>query len=482
MALRTASARTVAGQLRTGATVTQTGLPAYQAMAEGLRRLIADGRILDGTRLPSERELTAALGVSRTTVSGAYAVLRDRGYLISRRGSGSVVTVPGERSNAQPLSPGDGNEVVINLSIAAPSAPLGVAEAFEEAVTELPRHLGGPGYFPFGLPELRELVAQRYDDRGLPTTPGQIIVTTGALAALSVVLRATVTPGDRVLVESPTYPNALASLRGSGARVIGLPLDPSGLDARSLDLALRQSSATLAYLIPDFQNPTGTLVDEANRAAAAAALRRQRAVAVIDETSAELGIDVADADMPRPLAVFDDRAMTVGSASKTYWGGLRVGWLRAPERDVPRLEQARLSLDLGVPVLEQLVLKRLLARRGSVLANRREGLRSSRGALTEALHRRLPDWRFTVPPGGLSIWCELPSPRSSALCDAVARLGVQLTPGGPFGAEGGLESFIRIPFALPPEVLTDSVDRLAQAWALASDGPATYRQTAPLIA
>ncbi len=482
MASGTVSARTVAGQLRAGALTAQAGVPAYQALAEGLRRLIADGRILHGTRLPSERELTSAIGVSRTTVAGAYAVLRDRGYLVSRRGSGSVVSVPGGPSSGGPLSPGDGRDVAIDLSIAAPSAPPGTAEAFEAAVAQLPHHLGGTGYSPFGLPELREMLAERYCERGLPTTAGQIMVTTGALAALSVVLRAHVGPGDRVLMESPTYPNALASVRDAGARTVGMPLDAGGLDAHALDVALRQGSATLAYLVPDFQNPTGTLVDEATRARVATALHRQRAVAVVDETPAELGIDVTEADLPRPLAAFTDQALTIGSASKTYWGGLRVGWLRAAERDLPRLEQARLSLDLGVPVLEQLVLKHLLAQRESLLTHRRTTLRAARDALVSAVRRQLPEWRFTVPSGGLSIWCELPAPRSSALCDAVAPLGVRLAPGSSFGVEGGLESFVRIPFALPPDVLTDAVDRIAAAWGHAADGPAGRRDTVALIA
>ncbi len=482
MVPRSVSARTVAVQLTTGRPTVPPGLPAYQALAEGLRRLVADGRILDGTRLPSERELTSALGVSRTTVAAAYAVLRDRGYLVSRRGSGSVVRLPGGPSAGGPLSPGDGQGVAIDLSIAAPSAPPGIAEAFEEAVSELPHHLAGTGYSPFGFLELRELLAQRYCERGLPTTANQVIVTTGALAALSLVLRARVGPGDRVLMESPTYPNALASVRDAGARTVGLPLDVGGLDPHALEVALRQGSATLAYLVPDFQNPTGTLVDETTRADVGAALHRQRAVAVVDETPAELAIDVADADMPRPLAAFNAHAVTIGSASKTFWGGLRVGWLRAPERDLPRLEQARLSLDLGVPVLEQLVLKRLLVQRESLLAHRRASLRAARDTLVDSLGRRLPDWRFIVPSGGLSIWCELPSPRSSALCDAVAPRGVRLAPGGSFGVEGGFESFVRIPFALPPDVLTDAVDRIADAWQQTAEGPVAHRERAALIA
>jgi DNA-binding transcriptional MocR family regulator len=186
--------------------------------------------------------------------------------------------------------------------------------------------------------------------------------------------------------------------------------------------------------------------------------------------------------MPRPLAAFDDRVITLGSASKTFWGGLRVGWVRAPLPDVPRLQQARLSLDLGVPVLEQLVLATLLDRQGAVLEHRRAQLRRSRDALVGALHDRLPDWRFSVPPGGLSLWCELPAPRSTALCDAALPLGIRLAPGSAFGVGGGLESCVRIPFALEAEVLVGAVDGLARAWRTAVEGPVRPAARASLVA
>ena len=482
MAPVTISSGRVAHLLRATTPAARPGLPAYQGIAEGLRRLVADGRILDGTRLPSERDLTAALGVSRTTVAGAYAVLRARGYLASRRGSGSVVTVPGGPPSGGPLHPSDGLGEVVDLSLAAPSAPPGMVEIFEEAVAGLAHHVGGSGYHPFGLAQVRERVAARYGARGLPTDPDQIILTTGALAGLSLALRGFIGPSDRVLMESPTYPNAIAAVRDSGARTVGLPLDPAGLDPHALELALRQSAARLAYLIPDFQNPTGVLVDEDTRALVGRALRRQAAVALVDETPAELLIDIEEAAMPRPLAAFDDRVVTLGSASKTFWGGLRVGWVRAPMSDVPRLQRARLSLDLGVPVVEQLVLATLLERQDIVLEHRRAQLRHSRDALVTALHDRLPDWRFTVPSGGLSLWCELPAPRSTALCDAALPLGIRLAPGSAFGVGGGLESFVRVPFALEAEVLVGAVDGLARAWRTAVEGPVRPAARASLIA
>ena len=141
----------------------------------------------------------------------------------------------------------------------------------EAAVAELPPYLAGHGYFPAGLPELQAAIARTYDERGLPTDPGQILVTPGALAAAAIVAKALAGPGDRVLVESPVYPNATEALRNCGARLAASPVDPDGWDLDAVRAALRQTSPKLAYLIPDFQNPTGPVMSDAQRAEYSAA-------------------------------------------------------------------------------------------------------------------------------------------------------------------------------------------------------------------
>ena len=147
--------------------------PAYRGLAEGLRVLITDGRVPVGVRLPSERELTDALAVSRTTVTRAYAELRDHGFLVSRQGSGSIASLPASRGHRGDhlLPPGDLPEDKIDLTCAAPVPGPGVLGAYERAVADLPAYLGGTGYYPSGLPILREAVAASYAARGLPTSP-----------------------------------------------------------------------------------------------------------------------------------------------------------------------------------------------------------------------------------------------------------------------------------------------------------------------
>ena len=461
--------------------------PAYQGLADAIRLLVADGRIATGTRLPSERDLTAALGVSRTTVTRAYAALRERGYLTSRQGSGSVTALPGggaAHRRGSALSPMDLARAgdTIDLTCASMSAPSGTMAAYEAAVEALPTHLGGTGYQPLGLESLREALAAWFAGRGLPTSPEQVMVTPGALSALAVTARTLLAPGDRVLVENPTYANAIDTLRRSGARAVPLPVTSSGWDLAGAEATLRQTAPRAAYLIPDFQNPTGALMTDEQRARLGRALSATRTVAVVDETLAELRLDDA-APVARPLAAHYPQTVTIGGASKSYWGGLRIGWIRAPHDLVANLLSARLSLDLGAPVLEQLVLVELLERRADILAERRETVAASRDVLVDALRNRLPQWEFRVPMGGLCLWAHLPRPLSTAVTAAADRHGLVLAPGPQFAVEGGMERFLRIPFTShAPELLVEAVDRLALAWEDAVAARPSGRQRSPLVA
>ncbi|MCW2672582.1 MAG: PLP-dependent aminotransferase family protein, partial [Frankiales bacterium] len=460
--------------------------PAYRGIADGFRRLIADGRVPVGTRLPSERDLTAALGVSRTTVTRAYSLLVERSYAAARRGSGTVAALPAARGHRTdhllaPSSTGlDGSGAALDLTCAAPIAPPGIAQAYEAAVAELPSYLPGTGYYPTGLPALREAIARRYDERGLPTSPDQVIVTAGALAGVAVAARALVSVGDRVLVESPTYPNAIATLLQTGARIAGVDVDPSGWDVESVTAALRQVGPRAAYLIPDFHNPTGALLSAGDRAVVAAGLRASRTAAIVDESLVDLVLD--DVEVPPPFASFAPDTITVGSASKAFWGGLRIGWLRVPEPRFAAVVASRLSLDLGAPVLEQLVLLQLLARAGELLPARRNGLRLSRNAVTDALARTLPEWRVPVPAGGLCLWVELPEPVSSSLTAVAERHDVLLASGASFAPEGGLERYLRLPFTQPADQLVAAVSRLRSAWDETLSTRATRPVTRTLVA
>ncbi|BFU45987.1 PLP-dependent aminotransferase family protein [Krasilnikovia sp. MM14-A1004] len=437
--------------------------PDYSALAGSIRGLLADSRLSLGVRLPAERELAESLGISRTTVSAAYRSLRETGHLTSRRGAGSWTTLPtGHRVGSSGLWAPDDDLDMIDMGVAASAGPVELVSAARAAADDLPRYLGSAGYHPTGLPELRAAVADGYAARGVPTSAEQILITSGTQQALDLVLRLSVPAGAPVLVESPTYPNALAALAARRARISTHGLDPrTGWDAELLLGALRQTRPRLAYLIPEFQNPTGHLMPASLRERLVGAAHATGTELVIDESFVDLPLD--GADMPPPVAVFDrhSRVVSIGGMSKAYWGGLRIGWVRASAPLVQRLAALRVGVDMSSPVLEQLVAVRLLAQEETIVAARRAQLEFRRDALVAALTELLPEWRVCVPGGGVTLWAELDGPISSALARAAEDVGVRLAPGPRFGLDGTLERFVRLPFTLAADDLTEAVRRIA---------------------
>ncbi|RSN70781.1 MocR-like transcription factor YczR [Actinomadura sp. WAC 06369] len=481
--------------------------PVYAAVARGVRGLVLDGRLALRTRLPAERDLAGALGVSRTTVTAAYDRLREEGYIESRQGAGSWTALPpvrmaGEggpgagRGRPAPAAPAPGvagaapggfgaagfdiafadggpdGEGFIDLGCAAPAAPAVLDEAVAAAVAELPRYSRGPGYEPAGLACLRQAIADRYTARGVPTRPDEIVVTSGAQQAFTLLVRMLVNAGDPVMVERPTYPHALTALRAAGARLVPVGMN-GGWDAELAAATMRQAAVRLVHTIPDFHNPTGLLMPDADRAAFTAGARAADAYVVADEIFADLA---HDPDAPRlpPLAMYDSggRVITIGSASKLMWGGLRIGWIRAAAPLVRRMVVAREPLDMASPVLDQLIVRELLERVEDVRAERAAHLRESRDALAAALRERLPDWEFRLPEGGMSLWARLGAPVATQLAETAGRFGVRVVPGPVFAADGVLEDYVRLPYVLPPDVLRTAIDRLAAAYRRAEGAPA----------
>jgi DNA-binding transcriptional MocR family regulator len=440
--------------------------PVYSALARAITSLVLDGRIVTETRLPSERELATALAVSRATVTAAYDALRAEGFLASRTGSGSYVTVPAGSRPRPALARwsthySDGADV-IDLSCAAlPAPPDLLPAAVAEAAGRLGPYLLGDGYEPAGLPVLREAVAARFTARGVSTRPEQILITNGSLHGLDLLLRLLIGPGDRVITELPSYPGALDAVRANGGRLVPVPMAPEGgWSVGQLQATLRQTAARLAYLTPDFHNPTGALVPAADRREVLKIARQTGTTVVVDESFVDLGFGVRE----RATAELDPAVVTVGSLSKPIWGGLRIGWLRASTDLVHRLAALRTSIDMGGAVLDQLVAAELIGRIDDIAARRIADLVPQRDALVAALAEELPDWRVTLPAGGLSLWAELPAPLSTPLCMLAAQAGVVVVPGSRFGVDGTLERFLRLPYALPADRLVEAVRRLAGVW------------------
>ncbi|MDH6710956.1 DNA-binding transcriptional MocR family regulator [Kitasatospora sp. MAA19] len=455
--------------------------PAYRVLAGQIRLLVTEGRLPVGARLPAERELASALELSRTTVATAYETLRADGYLLSRRGAGSWTALP---EGAPPPSdalhpvPPDEQGRTLDLGVAALPAPQPfLGEAAARAVEQLSCYAAGHGHYPTGVPVLREAVARRYTERGLPTTPDQILVTTGAMGGLHLIQRALIGRGDRVAVEAPSYAHTLQALRITGARLVPVPYgyrpEPEW-DLTEWRRVLRGAAPKVSYVIPDFHNPTGALIGEEQRRELLAAARAAGSVVLVDETTAELGWGVPESvPMPRPMAALDRAAqvVTVGSAGKLLWGGLRIGWVRAAPALVRRLASDRVYSDVGTPVLDQLIAADLMGEPlPAVRAHQLDRLRATAHAFAAALPEHLPGWTFAQPPGGLSLWVSTGGLSGAALAQAGERGGVRIAAGNRFGSDGAFEHHIRIPFTVPAPAVPAAVRRLAATAARAAAG------------
>ncbi|MFF8267808.1 PLP-dependent aminotransferase family protein [Streptomyces sp. NPDC016562] len=448
--------------------------PGYRALADAVRTLILDGRVALHVRLPAERELAEAVGASRATVTGAYDLLRESGYVRSRRGSGTWTELPdGHRPVGAHALVGAGGysadgDTGIDLAIAAMGAPDGsLAEALAWAAPRLPGLARSPGYHPFGMPELRTAIAERFTRRGLPTRPEQILVTAGAQQAFALVVGLLCRAGDRVVTENPTYANALDALRHAGLRTGSIAVSDAGWDMEIAESTLRQLVPRLAYVIPDFHNPTGALMPPEQRLRLLAATRATGTWLVVDETIADIALDVPAAAPLASLAPRGgaDHVITIGSLSKTHWGGLRVGWVRATEKMITELTGVRVAADMTGSVLDQLVALPLMDGLERTLPARLAQLRIQREALVRALQRYTPEWSWQLPPGGLSLWVDLGEPVSSALGERAAAAGVHIGRGARFGVDPGtFEHRLRIPYSLPADRLDEGVRLLAQAF------------------
>ncbi len=438
--------------------------PAYLGLADAIRLLIVDGRLPVGARYPSERALADALHVSRTTVTAAYAQLREDGYLNARRGARSTTALPHTAPTAGPMP--IVRTGTLSLADAAPSAPAAATlEAFTRATQRLAPHLHDIGIELTGVLELRQAIAERYCARGLPTDPDEIMVTSGALHAINLVLATYARPGDRVLIEQPTYHGAISLIAASGARPVPVSMTDDGWELDAVQAAMRQLAPNLAYLIVDNHNPTGLSLPAAGRERLARIISETRTRTIIDETICDIWLDEP---LPPPLASYlesrRDLVITVGSMSKSFWGGLRVGWIRAERSTLAAIAAVRPSIDLGTAIVEQLASADLLRQADTVLPARRELLRARRDLVSSLLREQLPDWTASPCHGGMSMWMRLPAPMSSALSAAASRMGLVIPAGPRFGVDGTLERFIRVPYTQPEERLRESVAVLAQAW------------------
>jgi DNA-binding transcriptional MocR family regulator len=478
----------------------ESRVPLARQIQGQIERLIREGWLAVGVKLPATRELAQALGVNRTTVALAYEELVAGGRARAHVGQGTFVAAPpgggvrpapsaparvpldwsrlfsrsahlarsgGERRAALPAgSP----RPLISFAEGTPDSGLFPTDAFRRVLNQvvqaegtalLQYQPGGDGY-----PPLRAYLATYLLRFGVEARMDDILVVNGSQQGFDLIARTFLDPGDVVAMEQPTYPRAIDVFRAAGAQLVPVPWDREGPSADALEQVLARHRPKFFYCQPTAHNPTGlTMTPEAARRVLDAAARHH---VPIVEDGFDGSLYYGDR-RPLPLRALDRDGLVlyIGTFSKILFPGLRLGWLVAPSPVVERLRPAKQLADLGTSPLIQAAVHRFCERRlldRHVARIAREYDRR-RAALLEALGRHMPDGvGWTEPRGGFSLLLTLP-----AGCDATAllpralRRGVGFTPGARFFLDGSGERTARLSFSsVPVRRVDDGVRRLAE--------------------
>ncbi|TCN35771.1 DNA-binding transcriptional MocR family regulator [Kribbella orskensis] len=451
----------------------------YRRLADAIAELIGSAELPVGARLPAERPLAEALAISRSTVVAAYDELRGRGLVESRRGSGTTVARSASRGRSgadkrMPKGYGESlfhriavgpGEVIAMTYAVDPGIPELAAEVEELARTELPVLLQGVGYHPRGLEVLRERIAEHFDESGLPTSADQIVVTSGAHQAIALVTQMYLRSGAAVAIEQPSWPGCFDLFGAAGGRVVGVPLDDAGIRPDLLAAAFAEHHPAMLFVMPTFHNPTGRLMSSARRRQVAELAAKHGVVVV--EDNAYSTWDPTGPEIPPPLAAFapaNAEVLTIGSVSKAVWGGLRIGWIRAPRPLAERLARHKALADLGSPVIDQALTARLLPRLTELTAARATAATERKRWMGRLLTERLPEWVWEEPEGGSALWIRLPDTDARVFAQVALRHGVEVVAGRAMDPTGEHDDYLRVPFSYPVDVMDDAVDRMARAW------------------
>lgn len=462
--------------------------PLYLQIVNELERKISYGEFPPGSLLPSERKLAEQLVVNRSTIILAYDELRALGIIESKRGSGTKVSkhkwgaTPKHTPNWQRYVNGgnflpnlpflrrvrealEQNTDLIDFASGELGADISPFEEIHKLISEN-QQSGYLGYDnPQGYAPARRAVMNFLDKyRGIKTTESSILMTSGSQQSLYLITQCLLKPGDAVAIEDPSYSYSLPMFQSAGLRLFRLPVDNKGMQPEAVRSLYRKHRIKMIFINPNYQNPTGTVLDNG---------RKQELLNVVSE----LGIPIVEDD-PFSLTAYDGipphslksmdtlgSVIYISSFSKMAASGLRVGWMVAPRSVVERLTDARHQMDFGLSVVPQKVAATYL--QSKYIAPHLERLRMNllfkRDILIETLQKELKnEVSFHIPKGGLHLWCKIKTDvDDQQLFDEAIKHGIIFVPGSVYGSDSG---YVRFTYARPKtEDIANGVERFAKA-------------------
>jgi DNA-binding transcriptional MocR family regulator len=437
--------------------------PLFRQLYVQMKEMIEAGALPKGTRLPATRELASQIGLNRTTVSAAYALLESEGLITGHVGRGSFVT-GGTKAGHEGAS--------ASFSRSRPSELLFPLEEFRKTCGEVIARDDAAAILqlgtPAGYPALRRYLLEQARVEGTARESDDILITSGCQQAFDLLQR-TIGQGSTVLIEDPVYLGVRSVFERAGARLVGVPVGPDGIELEALDRMIAREQPRLLCVTPNFQNPTGATMPLAARHAL---LRITRAA----------GVTVIENDIYGPLCYegepiasikqLDETGDTIllRSFSKVAFPGLRVGWVIARRALIEKLTEAKQWSDLHTDQLSQAVLLRF-AESGRLEQHRRRMLVAGRERLQaalEACEQYLPAGaKYTRPRGGMSLWIQLPeSLDAGELLPRAEREGVTYLPGRYFAVSRPQPNGLRISFAgMTPEEIRSGLHILGRIFA-----------------
>ncbi|WP_137938209.1 PLP-dependent aminotransferase family protein [Chitinivorax sp. B] len=447
----------------------------YEEIAEGVITLINQGVLRPGDRIPSIRSASRSHQVNPLTVMQAYQLLESQGWVAARPQSGYYVrarlvkrmAVPEMTRPTQQSVELDVSDFVFDILEATRSrsaVPLGSAfpspwlfphERLSRSLTTAMRRIdpwSAVTNLPPGNDELRRQIALRYLAAGANVPVSEIVVTAGALEALTLCLQAVTQPGDLVAIESPTFYACLQAIERLRLKAIEIPTHPDeGVDLVALSQALLTHPIKVCWFMTNFQNPLGSLMPDCKKQALVDLLARHEVPLIEDDVYGELYFD---RQPPRQTKSYDEKGLVMhcASFSKSVAPGYRVGWVAAG-RYSQAVQRLQFMTTLASSIPPQVALADFLKYGGYEphLRRLRRALATQLAMTSDAIARYFPEGtRLTKPQGGYFLWIELP-----VMVDAVAlhRLalskGISIAPGPIFSAKREFRHFIRLNYGHP---------------------------------
>lgn len=416
--------------------------PAYISLADQFARAIHDGRLANGTRLPTHRKLAYELGLSVQTVSRAYEELIRRGLISGEIGRGSFVQTV-RREVEPPYLPERLGEV-IDLSILKPVCEPMHLDKLKQALSWLGENLPASSALSFRpnvvFPRHRAVATEWLKECGVTTSPQNISVTNGATAAMTVALMAVAPPGSTVATEAIGHHTLIPLATYLGFNLHGLPLDDQGIIPEALDEACRTSDIRAVFVQPSVINPTATLMNSVRRSAIADIARRHDIAIIEGDVLGPLVEDRAP-----PLAYFaPERTLYYTSFTKITVPGLRIGYLVAPDRYAAAVANRHLVSNwMATPMVAEIASKWVTDGTAMELVHWQRNALQRRQAIVAEM---LGAGRVLTHPNALHLWLPLPPDRSEEGFVAQARLqGVAIAPGLSFRtSDAPWQSAVRI--------------------------------------